>query len=360
MKWFMSSMMFRGGIAALIVLVTLDSATSAQTFTTFDAPNAISTQPTAMNPAGDITGSYTDADGNVHGFLRQSDGSFTVFETGSHCFGTRPTSINPAGEIVGYCITPDVSRSFLRKKDGTIIFIDVISSSLQAPVSIMPGLFGGDMAIAINPAGEVAGERDCYGLCRGYLWHRDGSFTVFDAVSYAESGLIPFTWVQAMNSEGQITGYCNDLPGISGFLRKKDGTIIRFNVLGLATFPTAIGAGGQIAGYYSYNSFGGVGSGFLRKTDGTIITFDPIGSGDTRPIAMNSKGQIAGYYLGPDNLQHGFVRNLDATIVTFDAPDAGTAINGGTFPQAISPSGQITGYYQDKNLAVHGFIWSLR
>jgi hypothetical protein len=47
----------------------------AQTVTTFDVPGSTQTTASAINPAGLITGFYSDANFLAHGFLRKADGS---------------------------------------------------------------------------------------------------------------------------------------------------------------------------------------------------------------------------------------------------------------------------------------------
>ena len=54
---------FRSGIAAVAVLVGLVATGHAQTLTTFDLPGSTATQPTSINPAGQITGSSLDPKG---------------------------------------------------------------------------------------------------------------------------------------------------------------------------------------------------------------------------------------------------------------------------------------------------------
>ncbi len=50
------------------------------TFITFDAPGAVDTFPSSINPAGAITGLIIDANFVFHGFLRARDGVFTTFD----------------------------------------------------------------------------------------------------------------------------------------------------------------------------------------------------------------------------------------------------------------------------------------
>ena len=51
----------------------------AGTVTTFDVPGCTSTNPTAINPDGAITGYYSDVSFVTHGFLRAPDGTITTF-----------------------------------------------------------------------------------------------------------------------------------------------------------------------------------------------------------------------------------------------------------------------------------------
>jgi hypothetical protein len=59
----------------------------------------------SINPAGAITGSYRDASFVNHGFLRAADGSFTSFDPPGSIL-TQPNSINQAGAITGTYFTP--------------------------------------------------------------------------------------------------------------------------------------------------------------------------------------------------------------------------------------------------------------
>jgi hypothetical protein len=93
------------------------------TFTTFDAatypPCCIWSFPTAINPAGTITGSFNDGFTINHGFLRTSDGTITTFDvpgagTGFNQ-GTAPLGITPEGIIMGLYIDTNYGvHGFLR------------------------------------------------------------------------------------------------------------------------------------------------------------------------------------------------------------------------------------------------------
>ena len=90
---------------------TASSATPA--FTTFDAPNMVlsglfmGTVAASMNAGGAVSGDYTDAQGDHHGFVRAADGTFTspvddpnsVYTTAFS--GTILISINATGQMTG-------------------------------------------------------------------------------------------------------------------------------------------------------------------------------------------------------------------------------------------------------------------
>jgi hypothetical protein len=101
-------------------------------------------QPLAINPAGAVTGDYTDANFSVHGFLRARDGTITTFDAPGAVFGTLPTAINPAGVVTGLSLTQTSGHGFLRARDGTFTTFDA------------PGAVGTQPS-GINPAGAVTG-----------------------------------------------------------------------------------------------------------------------------------------------------------------------------------------------------------
>jgi len=133
---------------------------------------SIDTIPQSINRAGVITGTYTDAQGYRHGFLRARDGSFTTFD--------------PAGSV-------------------------------------------STLATAINARGEIAGYYQDQTATHGFLRSRDGAFTTFDAPGCC-------TEPNSINQEGTISGYYFDYSGnvTHGFLRARGGTITSFDPPGAA------------------------------------------------------------------------------------------------------------------------------
>lgn len=70
------------------------------TVTTFDVRGAISTNPNAINSAGEIAGSFKDAGGRVHGFIRSADGTAASYNAPG-ATETRVTGLNDTKRIVG-------------------------------------------------------------------------------------------------------------------------------------------------------------------------------------------------------------------------------------------------------------------
>lgn len=94
----------------------------------------------------------------------------------------------------------------------------------------------------------------------------------------------------------------------------------------------------------------------------TITTFDAPNSGSTIATAINSVGQITGYYLDTTNqITHGFLRETDGTIITFDGPPLTLTYTSSTFALAINSAGQIAGAYFESSVPAlfsrgHGFL----
>ena len=143
----------------------ITSAASAKSkFTTFDPPGSLATNPTSINPAGAITGSYFDASHVAqgflvgHGFLRAGDGTITTFDPPGSTY-TQTNSINAAGAITGnYYDESFVQHGFLRAGNGSFTTFDPPGAIGTAPSSI-------------NPAGAITGFYiDAGYVQRGFLW----------------------------------------------------------------------------------------------------------------------------------------------------------------------------------------------
>src|SRR2546422_944300 len=91
-----------GGLLALACACAFPATAKVnQTFTPIDVPNATRTDAWGINPAGEITGSYTDAGGKDHPYLL-SNGSFTTLDPPFDFSASLTHGITPSGnKIVG-------------------------------------------------------------------------------------------------------------------------------------------------------------------------------------------------------------------------------------------------------------------
>ena len=78
--------------------------------------------------------------------------------------------------------------------------------------------------------------------------------------------------------------------------------------------------------------------GFLDE-GGAITTIDPFGSTFTQALGVNDLGEIVGFYVDANGIQHGYIDN-GGVFTSFDPPgSASTTING------LNDKGDIVGFY---------------
>lgn len=297
-------------------------------FTTFEAPGADTTAgsyngtaPCCINDLGVITGSYYDASGFSHGFVRGPDGKFTTFDVpGVGGYGSIPEAINLEGATVGIYTDSNFSfHAFLRNADGTFatwIGPDACTGNGSE------GCFGSG-ASNINVFGIVAGgfEDDSGNFVHhGDVRSPDGKLTTFN-VPAAGTGSYQGTGCPGcalgLNLWGTVAGTYIDANSVQhGFLRNPDGTFTTFDAPGAGTSayqgtgcpsdcPTSLNDLGAITGNYIDTNY--VLHGYLRSPNGNITTFDPAGSVSTWSSGLNDSGKITGYYLDANDVFHGFV-----------------------------------------------------
>jgi hypothetical protein len=126
-------------------------------------------------------------------------------------------------------------------------------------------------------------------------------------------------------------------------------TYTAFDVPGAtATYPVAINSGGDVAGWFCPNScFYAQMRGFIRERDGSITVFDGI------PTGMNNAGTVVGNFL---NNAQCFLRDKNGNVTVFDVPQINTFRS--PFVDAINDSGKVAGYKPICNLCdgTEGFV----
>jgi len=99
------------------------------TFTTFDPTESVATYPLGVNATHVIVGTYNDAHGILHGFIRSADGKIAPYDApgagGGEGEGTILEAINTSGESVGYYLDANSSyHGFLLTSTGTFTQFD--------------------------------------------------------------------------------------------------------------------------------------------------------------------------------------------------------------------------------------------
>jgi hypothetical protein len=83
----------------------------------------------------------------------------------------------------------------------------------------------------------------------------------------------------------------------------------------------------------------------------------PQAAHGTAATLINSSGDVVGFYIDANFVQHGYLLS-HGQYTTIDDPNAGTGPGQGTFVTAINASGVIGGEYIDANFVQHGFLLS--
>jgi len=170
-----------------------------------------------IDSAGSIVGNFSDSNFFSHGYLRSSDGTFTIIDAPGAVNGTRVVGINSKGVVAGTFWDVNTNHGYVREPDGTFTSFDV------------PGACAGCLqVVALNDKGTVAGTflvpvSGGFFARHGFLRTADGTITTFDvpgAVAVIFGHVLPFVGVSGLNSSGAVVGSYSDINSVShGYLR---------------------------------------------------------------------------------------------------------------------------------------------
>jgi probable HAF family extracellular repeat protein len=122
-------------------------------YTPTDIPGARSTSPTGIDNRGRIAGTYVDAEGAMHGFLRDADGAVATIDVPG-AVATQLLDLNDRGETAGvFADAGGTLRGFRRAADGAVTRVD----RPGATPPTLPGIALGPVAYGINNLGQVVG-----------------------------------------------------------------------------------------------------------------------------------------------------------------------------------------------------------
>jgi len=180
--------------------------------TEFDAPGgAGGTSGWGINPVGEITGRDCSST-ECYGFLRSPTGHFIKFGVPGALNGTYPECINSKGWVTGtWTDASGADHGFVRDPQGKITKFDPRGSGT--------GDGQGTIAWSINDANVISGQYiDSTGLYHGFVRAADGKITPYEVPGAGTGdgqGTIPY----GINDKGNITGYYIDTSGVlHGFL----------------------------------------------------------------------------------------------------------------------------------------------
>jgi uncharacterized membrane protein len=254
-----------------------------------DIPRAAITGYLGMNNRGQSVGSYVDAEGRFHGFLR--DRRRIIPLDVPRATDTFPWHVNDRGQIVG---------------------------------------------MYFDERGQLPDGSSQH----GFLWNR-GRFTTIDPPD-----AVAFVQVYSIDERGRIVGAYYDSADVQHGFLLEDGVYTRIDPPGaVGTKAVGINERGQIVGIYGdANAIpgpdgtlpAGTVHGFLFDR-GTFIDIDPPDALAAGASAINSSGEIVGQFVDADGVVRAFYRSRRGAFVTITPPGE----RPDTFASDINERGQI-------------------
>jgi hypothetical protein len=270
-------------------------------FVSLDFPQSVITVALAVNPAGEVVGTYLDRTNVRHGY-QWSQGRFTSIDFPGALQSTAD-GINAEGDIVGgYLDSAGAVHAFFRKEGGPFTSIN------------FPGALH-TLATGINLTGKVVG-------------------------AYTASAIPAHAFRGFLLDNGQFTPV--DFPGAN------------------LTIATGINAKGEIVGGYRVPA--GKVHGFMLR-GGVYSTIDVPGAIDTFALGISARGDIVGQYRGTDGW-HGFVMSEGTSeVIDFPGGTLGQGPSYWPFKEnaayGTTGPGRIVGQYRGSDGNLHGYLLNL-
>ena len=187
---------------------------------------------------------------------------------------------------------------------------------------------------------------DSSGHQHGFVGPFDGSaYTSFD-----DSG--GTTEPRALNNKGLIVGY--DVSTVTPWERFTDGTLTDVTQNGnpLNQIAQGINKSGIFAG--NYHDTNGVSVGYVGKRAKYTSTISlSITNSGYAGRAIDSLGDVGGWYLDSSLVQHGFII-VSGAATSIDFPGANY-----TVVEGMNDKGLASGQYQSSDGVIHGFIYNI-
>lgn len=250
---------------------------------------------------------------------------------------TTAIGINDRDDIVGFYVdSGGVTRGFVRASNGTF--------SLPIVEPRDTGNF--TRCEGINNSGTVSGDffNVAENAFHGYFLS-GGTFTQFDVGPSFSTSLV------GINVAGNFVGTFGNVAQPNRAFINIGGTTVVIAIPGAYdSYGNGINTQNEVVGSYSDSSL--VYHGFFRAAGGTLkFPIDFPGSASTLLGGMNDRNAIVGSYTDNSGGVHGLLLHKPNTFVSFDYPGAvATSFNG------INNAGHISGRYTDGAGVRHGFL----
>ena len=280
-----------GRIALTVLLASTLVATvkgAGLVFTIFDVPGATTTNAQGINHQGDIVGTFIDAAGRQHGFLRSGSQFRTIDFPGAQASFAR--GINNAGDIVGtYQRQGETGgipqHGFLLTRRGGLLAIDYPGHLNTIPQRILDD-------------GTILGcyhDNDTMGSMHGMQFRR--GFSAIDMTMSMHNGATP--------GGEYIVGLFTDMDGRSKAYVMEGSSFSRLEVPGaLSTSAWDVNPSRVVVGIYT-DAAGAI-HGF--QYDGRSFTrVDVPAASVTRIFGINDRGDVVGHFVDAAGRTHGFV-----------------------------------------------------
>ncbi len=212
---------------------------------------------TALNNAGQTTGSFLLPNGQSHAFLRTGDVRLDLGTLGGG--NSVGTAINNNGEVAGLSDLAGGSQHAFTYLNGCMCDIGALGRPER-----------------LNDAGQLIGNTDA----GGFLYSKGSTTYLPRAAPYMP------TVAYGLNNAGAVTGMYND-----GAYIYAHGAITELN-LGAISEGTAINDAGQVTGYVS-TAGPSDGEAFLYS-NGNAVKLGTLGGPFSYGLDLNARGDIVG------------------------------------------------------------------
>jgi len=204
------------------------------------------------------------------------------------------------------------------------------------------------VADGINNSGMVSG----YYLDMSSVFHGFAAYGgMFQTVDYPGASQ---TLLYGLNNLGVAIGYYTDSSGNNHVVTYTISTGKWGSLPDIPNYSQNDGYCINDAGYAVGNAYQGTASAAWIYNPGTssysFFTAPAAAPNSTFPSCINSKNEVAGYYVDPSGVYHGFL-NAYGSIVTIDVPGATD-----TFPDGINNRGVVEGQIVSSGGALEGYV----